>query len=235
MKASSVSVGATVSARGGQGLFLVLLGPPGTGKGTQAKLIAERLGLAHIATGDLFREAVQQGTALGKRAKEFMDLGELVPDEVTIAMLVERIRQPDAQHGVAFDGFPRTVEQARALDDALARRGNAVALALHVTASDDEVVRRLTGRWLCPACGEIYHEQTRPPREAGVCDACGSGLSQRDDDKPEVVRRRLELQRPAKELLGHYKAQDKLIDIDGQQDIDAVTRDLLAAIERART
>jgi adenylate kinase len=221
-------------ARAGQSLFLVLLGPPGTGKGTQAKLIAERLGLAHIATGDLFREAVQQGTGLGKRAKEFMDLGELVPDDVTIAMLLERIQRPDAQHGVVFDGFPRTVQQARALDDALAGRGVAVALALHVTASDDEIVRRLTGRWLCPGCGEIYHEQTRPPKTAGVCDACGSALTQRDDDKPEVVRRRLELQRPAKDLLEHYQAQRKLIDVDGEQGVERVTRDLLAAIEGAR-
>jgi len=224
-----------MSERHGRSLFLVLLGPPGTGKGTQAKLIAERLGLAHIATGDLFREAVQQGTELGQRAKAYMDRGELVPDEVTIAMLLERIERPDAQHGALFDGFPRTLQQAQALDDALARRGAAVALALHVTASDDEIVRRLTGRWLCPGCGEIYHEQTRPPKTAGVCDACGSALSQRDDDKPEVVRRRLELQRPAEELLGHYRAQDKLIDIDGEQQVATVTRDLLAAIEGVRS
>lgn len=223
-----------MSARDRRSLFLVLLGPPGTGKGTQAKLIAQRLRLAHIATGDLFREAVQQGTALGKRAKEFMDLGELVPDELTVAMLLERMQQPDAQQGVVFDGFPRTVQQARALDDALAGRGVAVALALHITASDDEIIRRLTGRWLCPRCGEIYHEQTRPPKAAGVCDACGSALTQRDDDRPEVVRRRLELQRPATELLAHYRDQSKLVDIDGGQDVAAVTRHLLAAIERAR-
>jgi len=223
-----------VSARDGKGLFVVLLGPPGTGKGTQAKLIAEQLGLAHIATGDLFRQAVQQGSDLGKRAKEFMDRGELVPDEVTIAMLIERIGRPDAQQGVLFDGFPRTVQQAQALDDALARRGVGVAVALHVTASDDEIVRRLTGRWLCPSCGEIYHEQARPPATAGICDACGSALRQRDDDKPEVVRRRLELQRPPKELLDHYHAQGKLIDIDGEQAVDVVTRHLLAAIEGVR-
>lgn len=224
-----------MSARDGRSLFLVLLGPPGTGKGTQAKLIAERLGLAHIATGDLFREAVQQGTELGQRVKAYMDKGELVPDEVTIATLLERIERPDARHGALFDGFPRTLQQAQALDSALARRGAAVALALHVTASDDEIVRRLTGRWLCPNCGEIYHEQARPPKAAGVCDACGSALAQRDDDSPEVVRRRLELQRPAKELLDHYRAQGKLIDIDGEQDVDRVTRDLLAAIEGVRS
>ena len=224
-----------MSARNGESLYLVLLGPPGTGKGTQAKLIAEQLGLAHIATGDLFREAAQQGSELGRRAKAYMDRGELVPDEVTIEMLVERIQRPDAQQGVVFDGYPRTLQQAAALDGALARRGGAVALALHVRASDDEIVRRLGGRWLCTGCGEIYHEQARPPKQAGVCDACGGALGQRDDDKPEVVRRRLELQRPSQELLGHYRAQGKLIDIDGEQEMDAVTRGLLGAIEQART
>ena len=213
-------------------LYLVLVGPPGTGKGTQAKLIAERLGLAHIATGDLFREAVQQGTELGRRAKAYMDKGELVPDEVTIAMVEERIQQPDARRGVVFDGFPRTLQQARALDQALAHTSSSVALALHVTAADDEIVRRLSGRWLCPGCGAIYHEETQAPQKAGICDTCGSALMQRDDDKPEVVSRRLELQRPAKELLGHFAGQGKLVDVDGQQAVETVTRDLLAAIEK---
>ena len=214
-------------------LYLVLVGPPGTGKGTQAKLIAQRLGLAHIATGDLFREAVQQGTELGRRAKAYMDKGELVPDEVTIAMVEERIQQPDARRGVVFDGFPRTLQQAQALDQALARTSSSVALALHVTAADDEIVRRLSGRWLCPGCGAIYHEETQAPLKAGFCDACGSALMQRDDDKPDVVRRRLELQRPAKELLGHFAGQGKLVDVDGQQAVDTVTRELLTAIEKA--
>lgn len=212
-------------------MYLILLGPPGTGKGTQAKLVAERLGLAHIATGDMFREAVQQGNELGLRAKAYMDRGELVPDEVTIAMLEERIKQPDAQQGVIFDGYPRTLQQAQALDKALARQSTAVDAALHITASDDEIVRRLSGRWLCSACGEIYHEQHRPPKQTKVCDVCGGALTQRDDDKPDVVRERLRRQRPPEELLAYYGARGSLVDINGEQEMAAVTRDLLAAIE----
>jgi len=213
-------------------VYLVLLGPPGTGKGTQAKRIAQRLGLVHIATGDMFREAAQQGSELGLRAKSYTDRGELVPDELTIAMLVERIQQPDAQRGVIFDGYPRTLQQATALDEALAQQGDAVAAALHVSASDDEIVRRLSGRWLCSGCGEIYHEQHRPPQRPEVCDRCGSALIQRDDDKPEVVRKRLARQRPPEELLAHYRRQGELVEVNGEQEADAVTRDLLAAIEQ---
>jgi adenylate kinase len=220
------------SADGRRPLFLILLGPPGTGKGTQAKLIAEQQGLAHISTGDMFREAVANGTPLGVKAKAYMDRGDLVPDEVTIGMLEERIQQPDAARGALFDGYPRTLEQAQALDAALARQGRAADLALHITAPDEEIVRRLSGRWLCRNCGEIYHEQTRPPKAAGVCDACGSALYQRDDDKPEVARQRLEKQRPPAALLAHYRGQGKLADVDGGQPVDAVTRDLLAAIGR---
>ena len=215
-------------------MYLILLGPPGSGKGTQAKRIAERLGLLHIASGDMFREAVQQDSELGKLVKSYMDRGELVPDEVTIAMLEERIDQPDAREGAIFDGYPRTLEQARALDEALGRRDTAVDIALHITASDDVIVRRLSGRWLCDSCGEIYHEQHRPPKQEGRCDGCGGQLKQREDDKPEVVRERLRRQRPSEELLAHYRDRGDLVDIDGESDIDAVTRDLLAAIEKIK-
>ena len=217
---------------GRRALYLVLLGPPGTGKGTQAKLIAERLGLAHVSTGDMFREAVRQGTELGVRAKAYMDRGELVPDALTISMLEERILQPDAQRGVVFDGYPRTLQQAQALDAALVRQGRSADLALHITASDEEIIRRLSGRWLCKNCGEIYHELSRPPRQAGTCDACGSALYQRADDTPEVARQRLEKQRPPQALLSYYRGQGKLEEIDGQQPVDTVTRGLLAAIEQ---
>lgn len=213
------------------GAYVILLGPPGTGKGTQAKLVAQQLGMAHIATGDMFREAVQQQSELGLKAKSFMDRGDLVPDELTIAMLLERIKEPDAQQGVMFDGYPRTLQQARALDEALAGQGKAADGALHITASDDEIVRRLSGRWLCSGCGEIYHEQHRPPKQASVCDACGGALKQRDDDKPEVVRERLRRQRPPEELLAYYGDQGRLVDVNGEQEMDAVTRDLLTAIE----
>ena len=212
---------------------LILLGPPGTGKGTQAKLLANRLNAVHIATGDLFRDAVKQGTELGLRAKEYMDRGDLVPDEVTISMLLERIEQPDAQGGAIFDGFPRTLQQAQALDEALAAKSKEAAAALHITAPDDEIVRRLSGRWLCPSCGAIYHEQTRPPTQDKTCDKCGSELHQREDDKPEVVRARLEKQRPPAEMLDYYRKQGKLVDIDGARAPEEVTKDLLAAIERA--
>ena len=223
----------TQTTNGGRrALYLILLGPPGTGKGTQAKRIAERLGLAHVSTGDMFREAVAQGTELGLRAKAYMDRGELVPDDVTIGMLEERIGQPGAQRGVVFDGYPRTLQQAQALDAGLARQGRAADLALLITASDEEIVRRLSGRWLCRNCGEIYHQLTRPPTKAGVCDACGSALYQRDDDKPEVARQRLEKQRPPEALLAHYRSQGKLIEVDGQRPVESVTNDLLAAIER---
>lgn len=212
-------------------MHLILLGPPGTGKGTQAKRVAQQLGLVHVATGDLFRDAVRQNTELGKRVDEYMQRGDLVPDELTIAMLVERIQQPDAEHGVLFDGYPRTLQQAKALDQALAGRGQEIAAALHVTASDEEIIRRLSGRWLCDACGEIYHEQHRPPKQSGVCDACGGALAQRKDDQPDVVRARLERQRPPEELLAHYRGQNRLLDVNGEQDVETVTKDLLAAIE----
>jgi adenylate kinase len=162
-----------------------------------------------------------------------MDRGELVPDELTIAMIEERIAQPDAQEGVIFDGFPRTEQQAQALDHALARRGKAADAAVLITASDDEIVRRLGGRWLCGTCGEIYQETSRPPKQAGICDRCGGALSQRDDDKPEVIRQRLERQRPPEAMLAHYREQGKLLEVDGEREMDTVTADLLATIERA--
>ena len=210
---------------------LILLGPPGTGKGTQAKLVADRLHAAHVASGDMFRVAVQRGTDLGREAKGYMDRGELVPDSLTIAMLIERIKEQDAKQGVIFDGYPRTLQQAVALDEALAGQGKSVDLALHVTASDDEIVGRLGGRWTCPDCGAIYHEANQPPKVAGRCDNCGGDLRQRDDDKPEVVRARLEKQRPPSELLAHYRDAGKLVEVDGEQEVSLVTRDLLAAVE----
>lgn len=214
-------------------MYLILLGPPGTGKGTQAKRIAQELGLVHIATGDMLREAVSGETALGKQAQAYMDRGDLVPDDLIIAMLLDRIDQPDARAGALLDGYPRTLDQARALDEALERQGVAVDAALHITASDEEIIRRLSGRWLCGACGEIYHESERPPERPGVCDRCGKNLAQREDDRPDVVRTRLERQRPPRALLEHYSVQSKMQEIDGEQDVEAVTRDLLDAIKSA--
>lgn len=220
--------------RTGGPLYLVLLGPPGTGKGTQAERVARQLGVLHIATGDLFREAVRQGTELGRRAKTYMDKGDLVPDELTISMLLERIDQPDAEQGVLFDGFPRNLPQALALEAALAKKSKPIDGAVLISASDDEIVRRLSGRWSCPNCGAIYHEQSQPPARPGICDRCGSTLTQRDDDKAAVVRERLARQRPPADLLDFFRDQGKLRDVDGQQVPDAVTRDLLDAIAQLR-
>ncbi len=212
---------------------LILLGPPGVGKGTQAQLIAGRLGLAHIATGDMFREAVRRGTELGTLAKSYMDRGELVPDQVTIRMLLERIRQPDAAGGFMLDGFPRNLPQAEALEQALAAEGSGIDRVLLIEAPDEELVRRLSGRWLCRNCGSVYHEQSNPPATAGVCDTCGGELYQREDDRPETVRTRLQVQKPPVDLVDHYRRQGILREVNGDQPLERVTDDLLRALDVA--
>ena len=210
---------------------VILLGPPGAGKGTQAAIIAERAGVAHIASGDLFRKHLGEGTELGKLAKTYMDKGELVPDEVTIRMVLERIAEPDATEGYVLDGFPRTMEQARALDAALAEQGERIDDAPLVEVDSEELVRRLAGRWICRGCQTPYHEFSAPPNKPGVCDACGGELYQRDDDKPEVVRARLETyDRQTAPLIGYYEQQGKLTRVNGQQPVEQVTEDLLRAV-----
>jgi adenylate kinase len=211
---------------------LVLLGAPGAGKGTQADILARHLGLPHVATGELFRAAVRDGSALGIAAKAYMERGELVPDDVTVGMLLERLAAPDAARGVILDGFPRTRSQAEALDRALVDRGAAVEAALHVDVPTDELLRRLSGRWLCEAAGHTYHETAYPPRVPGICDICGSRLMQRDDDRPDVVRARLETQLGALEdVVDHYRAAGVLLTVDGRRPIAAVTNDLLDGLE----
>ncbi len=211
-------------------MFVVLLGPPGAGKGTQAQRLAASTGLLHLSTGDMFRENVREGTELGVLAKSYMDRGELVPDAVTIKMLLERIARPDAAEGAMFDGFPRNVVQAVALDEALGERGDAIAHALLIAVPDEELVARLGGRWLCRACGAVYHERNDPPQHEGACDKCEGELYQRDDDRPDVVRTRLEKMKPPDDLIEHYREADALREIDGERDLDAVTADLLAAL-----
>ena len=212
-------------------MFIVLLGPPGAGKGTQAQRIAAASGLLHISTGDMFRENVKSESELGQLAKTFMDKGDLVPDEVTIKMLLERISRKDASAGAMFDGFPRNVVQAAALDFALAGRGARIDHALLISVRDEELVSRLGGRWTCRNCGKLYHERNDPPKVAGLCDACGGELYQRDDDRPEVVRNRLEKQKPPADLIAHYRAAGVLKEIDGERGLDDVTAALLKAIE----
>jgi len=211
-------------------VFIVLLGPPGAGKGTQAQRIADATKLVHISTGDMFRENVKNETELGMLAKTYMDKGDLVPDDVTIRMLLERISRPDAQAGAMFDGFPRNVVQAEALDKALAEQGQKIDHALLISVEDEELVRRLGGRWMCRNCSTLYHETNDPPKAAGVCDKCGGELYQRDDDRPEVVRARLEKQKPPVDLIQHYRDAGVLTEIDGQRSLDDVTKSLLEAI-----
>lgn len=211
-------------------MYIVLLGPPGAGKGTQAQRIAEATKLLHISTGDMFRENVRNETELGKLAKTFMDKGDLVPDEVTIKMLLERISRPDAAAGAMFDGFPRNVVQAKALDEALAAKGGKIDRAPLISVEDEELIARLGGRWMCRNCGQLYHERNDPPKQAGVCDKCGGELYQRDDDKADVVRNRLEKQKPPADLIQHYRDAGVLREIDGQQSLDKVTELLLGAL-----
>ncbi len=211
-------------------MFVVLLGPPGAGKGTQAQRLAEATGLLHLSTGDMFRENVREGTELGILARSYMDRGDLVPDEVTIKMLLERIARPAAASGAMFDGFPRNIVQATALDEALGGRGEVIARALLIVVSDEELAGRLGGRWLCCSCGAVYHECNDPPRRAGVCDQCEGELYQRDDDRPEVVRTRIERQKPPLDLIEHYRSGGVLREIDGERGLDEVTTDLIEAL-----
>lgn len=211
-------------------MFIVLLGPPGAGKGTQAQRIAAATQLLHISTGDMFRENVKGGTALGEQANAYMAKGDLVPDALTIEMLLERIGRADAAEGAMFDGFPRNVPQAAALDTALASRHAKIDHALLIGVADEELVSRLSGRWICRNCGHLYHERNDPPAKAGVCDNCGGELYQREDDRPEVVIARLGKQKPPAALIEHYRAAGILTEIDGQQSLDAVTAALLEAI-----
>jgi adenylate kinase len=216
-------------------VYVVLLGLPGAGKGTQAARLKDETALAHITTGELFRENMRNETPLGKQAREFYDSGQLVPDEITIGMLLDRMSQPDTRGGVMFDGFPRNTVQAQALDDALARQGNQIDRAVYIQVDQDELVSRLAGRWSCPKCGAVYHETNQPPAKAGICDNCGSQLTQRADDKPEVVRTRLEVNlKNLEPLLSHYRKQNKLTEIDGNRDADAVFEDLKRIIDEMK-
>jgi len=213
------------------GRVVVLLGAPGAGKGTQAQILSERLGLAHVATGDLFRAAVRDETPLGLVAKGYMDRGELVPDAVTIEMLLERLARRDAAAGILLDGFPRNIAQAEVLDKALAEAGGRVDVAPYIEVPEADLVARLVGRWICRAGGHPYHEQTRPPQKPGVCDVDGSELYQRTDDQPATVQARLRQQLGALDaVVNHYRSNGVLRTVDGRRTIEQVTGDLLGAI-----
>jgi adenylate kinase len=213
--------------------FIVLLGPPGVGKGTQAKILSERTGLAHISSGDLFRENLKNQTELGKLAQTYMTKGELVPDDVTIAMVRDRLSRPDCKAGAILDGFPRTPAQADALEAMLKEFNGHVDAVPFVTADDNVLIERLGGRWTCRASGHIYNEKSNPPKNDKVCDFDGSELYQRDDDKVETVKHRIEVYfDQTSPLISYYRDHGKLIEIDGTRPIDQVTQDLLAAVSK---
>lgn len=214
-------------------MYVILLGPPGAGKGTQAVQAAQRTGLLHLSTGDMFREHLRGGTELGQLAKGYMDRGELVPDEVTISMLLERIARDDARAGCLFDGFPRTVEQAAALDQALTEQGDGIAVTVLIDVSNEEITRRLGGRVSCSTCGSVFHQVFNP---LNIDDPCCDTVKmiQRDDDKPEAIANRLKVYAEQTEpLVAYYEGQGKLTRVNGEQSPDEVGVDLLAALEAA--
>ncbi len=202
---------------------IILLGPPGAGKGTQAKMLVERYGIPQISTGDILRAAVKEGTKMGKEAKSFMDKGELVPDKVVIGIVEERIQQPDCDKGYMLDGFPRTVPQAEALDGMLNNLSSQIDHVVSIEVDNKELVKRLTGRRTCRDCGAGFHIMFDPPKQEGVCDKCGGELYQRDDDNVETVTSRLEVyQAQTLPLIDYYQAQDKVRSIDGVGEIKAI-------------
>ena len=211
--------------------FLVLLGPPGVGKGTQAKILSKRTGLAHISSGDLFRENLKNKTELGQLAQTYMGKGELVPDDVTIAMIRERLSQPDCEVGAILDGFPRTPSQADALADMLEEFNGHVDAVPFITGAEEVLVERLSDRWTCRANGHVFNKKSNPPKVTGKCDFDGSELYQRDDDKPETVKRRIQVYlEQTSPLISYYRDQGKLVEVDGMQTIEQVTQEFVSAV-----
>lgn len=202
---------------------IIMLGAPGAGKGTQAKKIAEKYQIPHISTGDIFRANIKGGTELGMKAKTFLDQGMLVPDEITIGMLMDRIGQEDCINGYVLDGFPRTIPQAESLTKALAERGEKVDYAINVDVPDENIINRMSGRRACLGCGATYHITFNPPVKEGICDTCGQELVLRDDDKPETVKKRLDVyHQQTQPLIDYYKNAEVLAEVDGTQPMDAV-------------
>ncbi len=211
--------------------YVILLGPPGAGKGTQADLLEQKLGLPHVASGDLFREHLEKDTELGRQARAYMERGDLVPDDVTIAMVLERLARPDCRNGAVLDGFPRTVEQAEALDAALAADGKGVSQVIDLQVSEQVLMMRLTERWICRQCQTNYHLVFDPPTTPGRCDACGGELYQRTDDQPETVARRLQVYwEQTYPLVDYYRKRGVLVKVDGEATIEEVHRCILAVL-----
>jgi adenylate kinase len=217
-------------------VYIILLGAQGSGKGTQAELLSQTLGVPHIASGDLFRKAIDEKTELGVKAKAYIDRGELVPDDLTVTMVVKRLEEPDCSQGVLFDGFPRTVAQAEVLDKGLQEVGKQIDLAIYLQVPRDELLKRLSGRSICRANQHVYNINTYPPKVAGVCDIDGSELYQRTDDTGEAVQKRLDIFfNETIRLLDYYGNQKKLVEVDGNQDIGQVQQSLLDVIRTRQT
>ncbi|MCW5850042.1 MAG: adenylate kinase [Anaerolineae bacterium] len=213
-------------------MYLILLGGPGAGKGTQGQMLSTYLGIPRISSGDLFREHIHSRTDLGRLAQSFIEQGALVPDDITISMVMDRLDRPDCRRGTILDGFPRTVPQAEALDDELRRRAKQISLVLDLQVAFQILIERLTGRWLCRVCGASFHTKLRPPAMAGICDFCGNTLFQREDDHPETVVQRLEVYSHQTEPLRQFYAQVGLLHVvDGGQSVEEVQRDLIQALK----
>jgi adenylate kinase len=209
-------------------MIIILIGAPGAGKGTQSDILRERLGMLHISSGDLLRDNVKRGTELGKVANDYMVKGNLVPDDLIIDMITHRLDLPDAEHGVLLDGFPRTVPQAEALDEALNLKGKRVNAVLNIKVEDNVLIDRLSGRWICRKCGHIYHEKFAPPKVAGVCDIDGGELYQRPDDTRETaVSRLVVFFNQTRPIIQYYKDRGLLQEVNGDQPVEKVTQDLL--------
>ena len=202
---------------------IIMLGAPGAGKGTQAKMIADKYGVPHISTGDIFRANIKEGTELGKKAKTYMDKGLLVPDELVVDLVVDRVKNPDCAKGYVLDGFPRTIPQAECLDKALAEMNDSMDYAINIDVPDDNIITRMGGRRACVGCGATYHVVNIPPKKEGICDRCGGELILRDDDKPETVKKRLDVyHEQTQPLIDYYTKKGIIRDVDGTQQMDDV-------------
>lgn len=214
-------------------MYIILLGPPGAGKGTQAAHVAQSLKLAHVASGDLFRQALEQGTDLALKARSYMEAGKLVPDELTVSMVLERLKAPDCETGVVLDGFPRNLKQSEALDKALSGQNRSIDWVVYIKVSEEEVLRRLGGRWICRSCQLPYHATESPPRVQGRCDRCGGELYQRPDDNVETIKKRLAVYaQETAPLIDYYAQRGKLIEVDGEGGPEAVGERIIAALKR---